>query len=713
MIEQHLFEHKPPTDNFKPHSIASLNKVYSHAHSKNYLCTSTDVMEDFIVSARKYRPQTFDSVVGQESITKTLLKAIEQNQLAQAFLFCGPRGVGKTTCARILARTVNAHAMGHNDQEEDYAFNIFELDAASNNSVDDIRSLIDQVRVPPQTGKYKVYIIDEVHMLSTAAFNAFLKTLEEPPSYAIFILATTEKHKVLPTIISRCQVFNFNRIQVPEMVGHLRHIAHREGIVAQDDALHVIAEKADGALRDALTIFDQMVSFAGNNVTYNDVIENLNVLDHDYYFGMVNSFLSGNRTDALLTLHNILTKGFDGHNFINGLANHFRNLLFSLDEATVKIMEVSENVKLRYSEQANSSSAEFLIGAINILSEADSDYKNSRNQRLLVELVLLKLCHLGTGAEKKNFDARDLNTSTSVSIAISESAPAQQLSNQAAEQKTIADQKVEPTHVSNQKSSEERSLEEIKSKPASPHHAIPVPETTPYVANSSDQRVESTTVQQHNGLGDTKPLNQNAPNDLHNVSEPNDAALNQKPPSKLAARLAKVKHNDVPSLKRADVSTNGSETIVSASQDEEEQQVGDAGFNNDRPRSPFNLKELWDVWDAYANTIKVQERQSYYATLTKRRPVQPDPDIKPEILQLVLDNKIQLGDLEADKVNLLGHLREALQNWHIQLEGIVEEDDAHDDIHLYTPEDRFKAMVQTNPSLQKLREQFDLDIEHD
>jgi DNA polymerase-3 subunit gamma/tau len=358
-------------------------------------------MEDFVVSARKYRPQDFDSVVGQESITQTLLKSIKSNHLAQAFLFCGPRGVGKTTCARILAKTVND--LGHDDQgsEHDYSFNIFELDAASNNSVDDIRSLIDQVRIPPQVGKYKVYIIDEVHMLSSSAFNAFLKTLEEPPPYAIFILATTEKHKVLPTILSRCQIFDFNRIQIPDMVKHLQGIAAKENIEVDNDALHVIAEKADGALRDALSIFDQIVGFSGNTITYEDVIQNLNVLDYDYYFKITDAFLNSAHADVIVLFNNILEKGFDGHSFVNGLANHLRNLLFCTSEKTTAILEVGQNVREQYLEQSTRSPQSFILNAMNILSEADVNYKASKNPRLLVEIALIKICSLVEKKKKK------------------------------------------------------------------------------------------------------------------------------------------------------------------------------------------------------------------------------------------------------------------------------------------------------------------------
>lgn len=347
-------------------------------------------MENFVVSARKYRPKGFDQVVGQEHITTTLTNAITNNHLAQAFLFCGPRGVGKTTCARILANMINEF-----DDNEANNLNIYELDAASNNSVDDIRNLVDQVRFPPQKGNYKVYIIDEVHMLSNAAFNAFLKTLEEPPSYAIFILATTEKHKIIPTILSRCQIFDFNRIQVSDISSHLKVIADKESIVAEEEALHLIGQKADGGLRDALSMFDLIVTFSSNNtITYKDTIRNLHILDYDYYFKVTDSLLSQDLSTVLLTFNEILKEGFDGHNFIVGLAEHFRNLMVAKDNATVQLMEVAEAVKKRYAEQANKSSLSFLLSALSICSSCDQGYKTSKNQRLHVELALMKLTHL-------------------------------------------------------------------------------------------------------------------------------------------------------------------------------------------------------------------------------------------------------------------------------------------------------------------------------
>ena len=349
-------------------------------------------MDTFVVSARKYRPQTFDTVVGQESITTTLKNAIENNHLAQAFLFCGSRGVGKTTTARILAKTIN---QGENENpEEDFAFNIFELDAASNNSVDDIRNLIDQVRIPPQVGKYKVYIIGEVHMLSQAAFNAFLKTLEEPPKHAIFILATTEKHKILPTILSRCQIFDFHRIKINDIVNHLKSIAEKEGIKYEEKALHVIAQKADGGLRDALSIFDQIVSFSNNNITYDSVLENLNVLDYDYYFRIVDHALKNEIHETLSLYNDVLSKGFEGSQFMVGLAEHLRNLLICLSPKTSALLEVPAEIEARFGEQASKTNSQFLLLGLDLWRDTEMQYKGSIHKRLTVEIALMKLCSI-------------------------------------------------------------------------------------------------------------------------------------------------------------------------------------------------------------------------------------------------------------------------------------------------------------------------------
>ncbi len=367
-------------------------------------------MENFIVSARKYRPTTFDSVVGQSTLTITLKNAILNKQLAHAYLFCGPRGVGKTTCARIFAKTINCQNLRSDGEacntcescvsfNQQRSFNIHELDAASNNSVDDIRSLIDQVRIPPQIGRYSVYIIDEVHMLSAAAFNAFLKTLEEPPAHAIFILATTEKHKIIPTILSRCQIYDFNRITVQDTVEHLKYIADKEGVTIDENALNIIAQKSDGGMRDALSIFDQLVSFSGDNISYEDVITNLNVLDYEYYFRLIDASMQADVSTVLLIFNEVLNKGFDGHHFISGLSRHLRDLLMCKDPQTVTLMEVGADIGKRYQEQAQLIDSDFLFQALKISNDCDLNYRNSQNKRLLVELTLIRIAQLKS--EKK------------------------------------------------------------------------------------------------------------------------------------------------------------------------------------------------------------------------------------------------------------------------------------------------------------------------
>jgi len=388
-------------------------------------------MENFVVSARKYRPATFDTVVGQQSITNTLKNAIKNNHLAQAFLFCGPRGVGKTSCARILAKTINCMNLSPeieacNECEScqgfnnNHSFNIHELDAASNNGVDKIRELVDQVRFAPQVGKYNIYIIDEVHMLSQAAFNAFLKTLEEPPAHALFILATTEKHKIIPTILSRCQIFDFKRIQIADIAEHLAYVAKNEGIEAKQEALHIIAQKADGALRDALSIFDQIISFCGDKLTYQAVIQNLNILDYDYYFKVTDALYNSDIPWALNEFNDILNNGFDGHHFINGLGMHFRNLLVAKDSNTLSLLEVGDSIKARYLEQSQSWQQQHLLKALELCNKVDLNYKMSKNQRLLVEITLMQICGVkedNTTVEKKTFAVK-LKQSNEVKTAV-------------------------------------------------------------------------------------------------------------------------------------------------------------------------------------------------------------------------------------------------------------------------------------------------------
>ncbi len=376
-------------------------------------------MSDFLVSARKYRPTTFDDVVGQSSVTSTLNNAIQSNQLAQSYLFCGPRGVGKTTCARIFAKEINLFQ--NTDQIDDFSYNIFELDAASNNSVDDIRKLTDQVRVPPQIGKYKVYIIDEVHMLSQAAFNAFLKTLEEPPAHAKFILATTEKHKIIPTILSRCQIFDFKRVGNDDIVKNLKFVAKSENINVDDEALYLIAEKSDGALRDSLSLFDRLVSFSDNTLNYKDVADHLNVLDYEYFFKITNQLLINDISSLLVTFNDIIINGFDGQHFINGLSEHLRKLLLCQNQSTVNLLSINESLKSKYLDQANNTDSNFLIEALNLTNNCDLQYKTSTNKRLLVEICLMQVSSINfqnqSKKKNKNFvvSATNVNTSTSCS----------------------------------------------------------------------------------------------------------------------------------------------------------------------------------------------------------------------------------------------------------------------------------------------------------
>ncbi len=400
------YENNPDAQVYSERKIATGTSFLKKAYvSLSILASSKISMENYLVSARKYRPDNFKSVVGQSALTTTLQNAIKNKQLAHAYLFCGPRGVGKTTCARIFAKAINCFNPNSQGEacnkcescvsfNEQRSYNIHELDAASNNSVDDIRSLTEQVRIPPQLGKYKVYIIDEVHMLSSSAFNAFLKTLEEPPAHAIFILATTEKHKIIPTILSRCQIYDFHRISINDISAYLQYVADSEGIKAEPEALNAIALKSDGGMRDALSIFDQVVSFSGNNITYQNVIANLNILDYEYYFRLTDFFIENNVSEVLMIFNEILNKGFDGHYFITGLSSHFRSLLVSKDAVTVQLLEAGDDIKERYKTQARLSENDFLVSALEISNEADSQYRNSQNKRLLVELALIRIAQL-------------------------------------------------------------------------------------------------------------------------------------------------------------------------------------------------------------------------------------------------------------------------------------------------------------------------------
>ena len=624
-------------------------------------------MENFIVSARKYRPQTFEDVVGQQSITSTLENAIKNNHLAQAFLFCGPRGVGKTTCARILARTINQQATT-DMEDEDFSFNIFELDAASNNSVDDIRNLIDQVRFAPQVGKYKVYIIDEVHMLSQQAFNAFLKTLEEPPSYAIFILATTEKHKILPTILSRCQIFDFKRIKVDDMVDHLQRIADKENITADRDALHIVAQKADGALRDALSIFDQLVSFAGKQISYEAVIENLNVLDYDYYFQITDALLRNDPGQMLMIYDDILQKGFEGQQFLAGLSEHFRDLLVTKNPATAKLLEVGDNIREKYVEQAHNVPLDLLMRGLNLLSQADVQYKNSNNQRLLVELCLLQIC-TSPAIEKKTSDVGGLPPT-----------PAKTAQKKADSQSTVESSTSKPVskkELSTAPNPTAQAPEKIQK--AEPKHEDPAsvaPEASyEKPISSPTEKIEE-------------------PENKHAQITP--GALPQAKRS-LSGKLGKMKRQDTMSLAGMKMENKNLE------KDDEDTELSLDPVAG-KPREPFSLAELKATWQEFSKHLAAEGKQSLTATFDSI------PKIKNnEHLVLHLHNDVQLVQINEVKPDLIEFLREKLQNWGITLEAIVEE---VEDSPSFLPRDQLKAMEEKNPTLAKMRQEFDLDIDY-
>ena len=597
-------------------------------------------MEHFIVSARKYRPAHFKDVVGQQAITNTLDNAIENDHLAQALLFTGPRGVGKTTCARILAKKINQD--GTEKPNEDFAFNIFELDAASNNSVDDIRNLIDQVRIPPQVGKYKVYIIDEVHMLSSAAFNAFLKTLEEPPKHAIFILATTEKHKIIPTILSRCQIFDFRRITVQDIKGHLAEVAKSEEIEAEDDALHIIAQKADGALRDALSIFDRVVSFSGKKLTREAVTENLNVLDYTYYFQITDLLLENNIPKVLIAYNEILSKGFDGHHFIMGLASHFRDLLVCKNQETIALLEVGEQVKTMYFEQSQKTDKSFLIDGIELANSCDLKYKTSRNQRLLVELCLLQLASLTAEGEKKK---------------------ANFFGNKRRKRFVIP-----PSHftasTSETLASEEKLTENTEA-------------TTP--SQSPTEKIEVEVSEEVS--------EENNDSDNGKVAEPEKVIER---PQILAERNAKKV--SALSLKS-----------IQKKQEMKKELVANQPSPENLPTNDFTEEEMQAVWNDYAAIVEEEGKYNLLSHLSMGV-----PKLEGSIIHLEFPNDTIRVEVERAKFELLGFLREKLQNYDISLS--IEVNETAVKRYAYTTREKFEKLKEKNPLIDTLRKEFDLDI---
>ena len=557
-------------------------------------------MSEFLVSARKYRPTTFDDVVGQSSVTSTLKNAIQSNQLAQSYLFCGPRGVGKTTCARIFAKEINLFQ--NTDQIDDFSYNIFELDAASNNSVDDIRNLTDQVRVPPQIGKYKVYIIDEVHMLSQAAFNAFLKTLEEPPSHAKFILATTEKHKIIPTILSRCQIFDFKRVSNDDIVKNLKFVAQSENIKIEDEALYLIAEKSDGALRDSLSLFDRLVSFSDNSLTYKDVADHLNVLDYEYFFKITDQLLTNDISSLLVTFNDIINNGFDGQHFINGLSEHLRKLLLCQNQSTVNLLSVNESLKSKYLNQANNTDSNFLIEALNLTNTCDLQYKLSTNKRLLVEICLMQVSSINfleqSKKKNKNFVVSSKNDNTSDS---------------------------EPTVKNNNEPSEEKPAEKEKKE---------------------------------------------------SVIE-----------------LKEV--NSVPSSKTI--------SILGSLKDEQEiEDKIEISKNSDH----FSNDDLQARWKEMNSNFSNKGKTNLVLALNSNKPVLKEN----YVVEVTLSNTSQVELLNEEKLNILGYLREKMNNDSIDIITNVVQSDKNDTP--YTNSDKYKKMYEQNKNLAILGQKLGLDPDY-
>lgn len=617
-------------------------------------------MENFIVSARKYRPASFATVVGQDSITNTLKNAIRNQQIAQAFLFTGPRGVGKTTCARIMAKTINCENITPEGEAcntcpscvsftKSSSFNIYELDAASNNSVDDIRNLVDQVRIPPQMGKYKVYIIDEVHMLSQQAFNAFLKTLEEPPAYAKFILATTEKHKIMPTILSRCQIFDFRRIGVEDIANHLAYVAESEKIEAESDALHVIAQKADGALRDALSMFDQLVSFAGNSLTYRQVIENLNVLDHDYYFRITDFILSGNISSTLLTLNEIIENGFEGQHFITGLAQHLRDLLISQDKETVKLLETSVNIRALYLQQAGKCKTEFLLKALDTCNDYDINYRISNNKRLHLEIALMQLCLLSDPDAGSQIKAGTVQETAKPKPAPEKPAPSPAKEFiQETKPPVVAEPEIQAMSppVSAPQPPDQKPIQE---KPTTQPTAAAVPQAAKPVSTS-----------------------------------PQSAS----PPSYTGMNIANLMN---PGLKNQ------------VSEPELKDEVVEAGMPEQS--EVFTQADLENIWLEMANTVAAS-LPNLHTTLTCRVPVL----LEDYRIVLTVDNKIQEGDIFNNRPEITRYLRTKLRNTAIAIETVIA-DKPIESRKPYTDTEKFEALARNAPDIRKLKDQLNLDIE--
>lgn len=619
-------------------------------------------MENYIVSARKYRPSTFESVVGQRALTTTLKNAIATQKLAHAYLFCGPRGVGKTTCARIFAKTINCMNLTPEGEacnacescvafNEQRSYNIHELDAASNNSVDDIRQLVEQVRIPPQIGKYKVYIIDEVHMLSSSAFNAFLKTLEEPPKHAIFILATTEKHKILPTILSRCQIYDFNRISVDDTVNHLLYVANKEGVSVEPEALNVIALKADGGMRDALSIFDQIVSFTGGNITYQSVIENLNVLDYEYYFRLTDYFLENKVKDALLLFNDVLNHGFDGSHFITGLSSHFRDLLVSKDEATLQLLEVGASIRQRYREQAQKCPIPFLYRAMKLCNDCDMSYRNSNNKRLLIELTLIQTAQLTTEGDD---DSHGRSPKQIIKPLFTPSATAQQPQNV-----TVASQPATTTASQVQKNN---------------------PAASASVTNSVSEVTSSLSATQ------ASAASAKTPDFIHALSNGNNFSSKK----------------IIPTL---DKSTLGVSITNPHKNEEEKKQATVSQPQNNIPEKdhPFDENDLNFYWQEFAAQLP-QDHKAIMMRMQNMRIKLLDNTT----FEVILENEYVVNQFIPFKPSIETHLQSKLKNKQVKMAIRISE--ANETKRPMGRVELFQAMAQKNKALLILKDEFGLEF---
>jgi DNA polymerase III subunit gamma/tau len=614
--------------------------------------------EKFIVSARKYRPESWKEVIGQESITETLLNSIQQDHMAHAYLFCGPRGVGKTTCARIFAKEINRSE--DHGEDEDFSFNIFELDAASNNSVDDIRSLTDQVRIPPQVGKYKVYIIDEVHMLSKQAFNAFLKTLEEPPKHAIFILATTEKHKIIPTILSRCQIYDFNRIGIEDVVMQLKGIAEKENIKYEEEALHVVAQKADGAMRDALSIFDQLSSFTNENLTYEAVLKNLHVLDYDYYFKVTDFLYKSDFAEVLVILDSILKQGFDGSHFISGLAGHFRDLLVCKDPRTLGLLEVGDSVKAKYRDQAQNIDSAWILSALTLASETDFKYRNASNQRLLLETSMLNIASLDL--EKKNSQPE---------VKILPAPTEKKKLEESPKKEAAAIQEKQPAAEEVKTEVQEEAEEPLESKDPSDLEDFE-DSVEPHEENLEESEEPLVKIQQESTPPEDAPISRRT----------------RRKPSTVSLKLENTLEEKAPAVKE----------IIEDQVDEIKEQAIE---------SSEEKLELESAWKRLSTESFEEGKSALYSIMAKQKIAE---QIEDEVITVILSHEVDQEEFIQHSAHVLMKLRQYMQTPSLGLKTLVQE--TKHETKLFTAQDKFEYLASQNPVLRKLKQDLDLDISH-